>query len=445
MNRRLALSIAVFALLSARRASAQQQEVSIGYQGLPYKATGENPTGINLAEGVLMHVGAGAEAGWDSNVFYGSKSAPPPPGSSSAVVGSGILRFTGYGELTNATRQGGTPALSYDLRAGLTYRRYTSDDTNVQKYSNAFMPTAGVSLATTSGTWSFQLADTFLRTEDPPYLGAVTNPISRDNNLASIQAQWAPGGGRITGTLRYLNALDIFENPGFDYANSVSHTFMLDVSWKWLPKTAIFVQASQGYITYLNTQPPGTPGKVTSYPLHVIAGLRGLITPKLMAVASLGYANAFYATGATTGGFLGSSYVDLQAIVTPTLLSRITIGYHQDFQNSVISNFYYAYSAYLSYVQQIGGRLSLDLSGRYTHLNYEGLLFDMNNHRVDDTVVGGATLDYFIRNWIYAGVGYALIANFSDYHLPNAAGMPDPNRPVDYVKHQVFARLGVTY
>jgi hypothetical protein len=445
MNRRLALSIAVFALLSARRASAQSgaQDVSIGYQGLPYKATGENPTGINLAEGVLMHVGAGAEAGWDSNVFYSSSKAQ----SAVPVISSGILRFTGYGEITNATRQGAAPALSYDLRAGLTYRRYTDSNDNVQKYNNAFMPTAGLSLATTSGTWSFQLADTFLRTEDPPYLGSIAAPISRDNNLASVQAQWAPGGGRITGTLRYLNALDIFENNNFNYANSVSHTFMLDVSWKWLPKTALFVQATQGYVTYLNTQnpAPGNAAKVPSYPLHIIGGLRGLITPKLTAVASLGYANAFYSSGATTSGFLGSSYVDLQAIVTPTLLSRITVGYHQDFQNSVISNFYYAYSVYGSYVQQIAGRLSFDLSGRYGYLNYQGLLFDMGRTRIDNSVIVGATLDYFIRNWIYAGVGYALIANFSDYLLPDPMGNPDPTRPVDYVKHQVFARLGVTY
>jgi hypothetical protein len=437
MNRRLALSLAVLAFVCARRASAQ--DVPLGYQGLPYKATGESPTGINLAEGVLLHVGAGAEAGYDSNVFYGSSSVP------GNVVGSGILRFTGFGELTNATRQG-TPVLSYDIRAGLTYRRYTSSNPLVQPFNNAFMPSAGLSLGTTSGTWTFQLADTFLRTEDPPYLGAAAsgNPIGRDNNLVSAQAQWAPGGGRITGTLRYINSLDIFEqSSGFSYANSINHTFMLDVSWKWLPKTAIFVQASQGYVSYLSSD---TKGKVPSYPLHIIAGLRGLITPKLSAIASVGYGNAFYSSGATTSGFLGSTYIDLQAIVTPTLLSRITLGYHQDFANSVISNFYSQYSTYVSYVQQIGGRLSLDISGRYSHIAYSKLLFDPNHSRTDNVLVAGATLDYFIRNWIYAGVGYALTANFSDYLQPNPqTGMPDPNLPVNYVKHQVFARLGVTY
>lgn len=441
MNRRLALTIAVFALLGARRAAAQ--ETSIGYQGLPYKATGESPTGINLGEGVLMHVGLGAEAGYDSNVFYGSSSIP------GAVIGSGILRITGFGEISNGIRGGGSgPGLSYDVRAGMTYRRYLSDNEFVKNYANGWMPSAGLSLGTSAGTWSFTLADAFLRQEDPPYqatgLARNVSPISRDNNLATLQAQWAPGGGRITGTLRYANSIDIFEQgSGYTYANSLTHTFTLDVAWKWLPKTAIFVQANQGYISYLNTN---SEGKVPSYPLRIIAGLRGLITPKLQAILSLGYANGFYQSGATTSGFWGSTYVDLQGIMNPTMLSRITLGYHQDFQNSVISNFYYQYTLYGSWVQQIAGRLSLDLSGRYSHLNYEGLLFDKTTQsRADNVFTAGLTFDYFIRNWIYAGIGYSFSANVSDYHLPDAMGNPDPTKPVDYAKHQVFARLGVTY
>jgi hypothetical protein len=445
MNRRLALIIAVFALAGARRAAAQ--DVSIGYQGLPYKAPGENKTGINLAEGVLLHVGAGAEAGWDSNVFYGSSSVP------GSVISSGILRFSGFGQLTNAIRspqaQGPEqhPGISYDARAGLTYRRYTSSDPNVEHFRSAFMPNAGLSLATGAGVLSFMLSDSFIRLEDPPYLGVgatATNPITRDNNIAAVQGQWSPGGGRITTTLRYTNTIDIFEATSgfsFSYASSLTHQLMLDASWKWLPKTALFIQASQGYVTYLSSNPKG---KVSSYPLRVYAGLRGLITPKLTVSAALGYVNAFYASGATTSGFLGSSYVDVQAIILPSLLNRITLGYHQDFVNSVISNFYYDYSVYASYVQQVAGRLALDVSGRFSHRNYEGLLFDMGNSRADNVLIGGVTLDYFIRNWIYLGAGYGLTTDLSNSHLPGPGGA-GTGTPVDYVKHQVFARLGITY
>jgi hypothetical protein len=436
MNRRLALIIAVGALVSARRAVAQ--ETTIGYQGLPHKATGETQTGIALSDGVLLHVGAGAEAGYDSNVFYSNSTDP------GGVLGSGILRFTAFGELTNTPRGGAkSTEFSYDARVGLTYRRYTSTNPAITPYRDAFMPTAGLSLGGNSGQWTFGFTDNFVRLEDPPYAGAAigSSPISRDDNLASVQAQFAPGGGRITGTLRYNNILDHFESgSGFEYADSLQHQLVLDLSWKWLPKTAVFFQASQSYITYLSSD---TKGKTKSYPLRIFIGLRGLITQKLSAVVSLGYVNAFYASGATNTGIFGSTYAEASATYMPTQLSRVTVGFREDVVDSVIASFYYDTSAYASYVQQFAGRFAFDLSGRLSHQNYEALLFDPTHHRSDNIASAGATLDYFIRNWVYAGVGYSFLGDFSDYHLPTIMG--GPGSSVGYVKHQVFARLGVTY
>jgi hypothetical protein len=53
--------------------------------------------------------------------------------------------------------------------------------------------------------------------------------------------------------------------------------------------------------------------------------------------------------------------------------------------------------------------------------------------RVDDFVQAGASLDYFARNWIYAGVAYSVMSNGS-----NIAS-------VEYLKQQMFVRLGITY
>ena len=70
--------------------------MTIGYQGLPYKSSGESNTGIQIADGVLLHAGIGVEAGYDTNVFY----APTNP------IGSSIFRVMPYAEITNATRTG---------------------------------------------------------------------------------------------------------------------------------------------------------------------------------------------------------------------------------------------------------------------------------------------------------------------------------------------------
>ena len=148
----------------------------------------------------------------------------------------------------------------------------------------------------------------------------------------------------------------------------MTNTLMLDVAWKWLPKTAIFVNVQQGVVNYLNQSQADSNNLSNSYPLYVTAGLRGLLTEKTSAVLTLGYVNGFYSNGATTGGFLGSTYLDLAFTARLTQLSRAVVGFRHDFVNAVISNFAYQETAYASYVQQIAGRLALDLSGRYRHL-----------------------------------------------------------------------------
>src|SRR3982750_3266658 len=122
MSTRLALGIGLVATFVASGATAQ--EVTIGYQGLPYKAGGESNTGIQVSDGVLLHVGVGAEAGYDSNVFY----------SNVDPIASPMIRTSVFGDLSNATRTGAAGRLSFDARAGVVYRRYQSDDVAVEPY-----------------------------------------------------------------------------------------------------------------------------------------------------------------------------------------------------------------------------------------------------------------------------------------------------------------------
>ena len=231
MNRRLVVGIGFVSLLTSSAAVAQ--EVTIGYQGLPYKASGEAPTGVQVSDAALLHVGIGAEAGYDTNVFY--ENVDPQS--------SAIIRVVPYAELTNASRTGGPRQLSFDARASLMYRRYQSDDPQVQRFENAWMPAAGLSLGLGGGQIGFGFADAFARIEEAPYSPTSLNPITRYNNQASLEGRWSPGGGRLMGLLRYTNMVDIFADD-YAYANSLTHSLMVDGSWKWLPKTAIFVNVA---------------------------------------------------------------------------------------------------------------------------------------------------------------------------------------------------------
>ncbi len=220
-------------------------------------------------------------------------------------------------------------------------------------------------------TLSFGISEAFNRSEDPPYInntsatGGASQPITRDVNVASASVRWAPGGGRLATSLSYTNTVDVFETGSLRVANSMGNLLMLDTTWKWLPKTALVVQVSQGYITYFNTAPNGE-SKPTSFPLHALVGVRGLITAKLTVNLGVGYANGFYDIPPTPNRLAGPSGIqgNLSAIGRCHLssdapLTAIGFGYRHDFQNAILGDFYYVDGVYVNVGQAIAGRLGL--------------------------------------------------------------------------------------
>jgi hypothetical protein len=380
-----------------------------------------NP-GVRLSDEAVFHAGVGASAGYDSNVFFNDANKVTSP----------IIEVTPSFDLTNAARDGAIPlGVYYDLNASLQYREYLSDDPNV-KAQRSFNPSVGAILQTNSqGTIGFGLADSFSRLQEPPYFASTGN-ITRDFNLASARLRVAPGGGRLAGVLQYSNSVQIFETTGIEYANMMGHELLLDLSWKWLPKTSVFVQVAQGVITYLKTDPahPRNDG----YPFKALAGLRGLVTSKVAAMISAGYAIGNYQNGAPNPSGVSSLIGAVEFTYAPTALTSIALGYHHEFQNSpVIGTFYDTDFTYLGVKQTIASRVVLGVNGRYEYRRYKGLPVSRNDH-----IVGaGALADYYIQQWFFAGVSYNVAFNNSNVG-PAAGG-------IDYTKHMVLGRVGFVY
>lgn len=406
-------------------------DAALGQPGfLRTRVDPSSETGVQLSESSLLHVGLSAEAGYDSNVFF-LKTNP---------ISSPTLRIIPFIEITNAGRGGAIPTgVYYDLTASLLYREFLSEDPNV-KAQRAFNPAIGGRLEFGSGrSVTAGISEFFTRVEDPPY-GPGRGNITHTNNLASAELRWAPGGGRLAGTLRYSNVLDLFEGE-YKYANSLGHDVTLDASWKWLPKTALYLQFSQGYIDFIS--PSTLPGqqKYSSLPLRALVGLRGLVTEKLSLQLGVGYTNAFYREGPNPSGW-GNLAGLAELTLLPTILTNIVLGYRHEFRNSVIGNFYNVDALYLILRQALASRFVTSAfvryeNRRYSDATYQGMVVD----RDDNFIQGGATADFFVKSWFYAGVSYSLAFNRSS--LADLAGI-DPTG-LDYEKHLILGRLGVTY
>ena len=388
------------------------------YGGGPAMGTANGPFGVKLGEGSLLHASLGADIGYDSNVFY-----------SSQPISATVAHVTPAADISNASRDGTPDAVYYDLAASLVYREYLSGGDEVRA-QRAFNPTvAGLLRFSSKQTLSLSLSDSFTRTEDPPYEEGLA-AIAHDRNVGSLQLKIAPGGGRVQVLLGFTNILDLYETDLYKTGNNMTNTGTLDLSWRWLPKTALFVQVSQGAVTYLESKS----GNVASYPFNATAGLRGLLTQKLALRLAAGYGYGFYASGGANPSGFGDVILIGEFNYIMSMTSQAGLGYTHQFQNSpFVGNFYNLDAVYGALRELIGGRVAVSANGRFENRAYYGTEAAIQG-RTDKIVTAGLTADYMIQRVFYLGVGYTL----SYASTNNATG-------VDYTKHVVVGRLGVLY
>jgi len=375
-------------------------------------------TGLKLGEEAILHAGLFADIGYDTNVFYGTKDGTSP---------APVLHITPRLEISNAARDGTIPSGTYyDVSGSVNIVRYLvgSGEQEITE-QNAVNPSVGGMAQFSSGqALSFTLSEVFSRFQQAPYTKS-TNVLTRNNNMASASLTFAPGGGRLRVMLRYSNLIDKYEDT-FDSGSNMGNEGVLDIGWRWLPRTTIYVKAAQGAITYFSS------GRSSSYPLRTLLGLRGLLTEKLSVNLAAGYSNAFYSTGSNPSG-LGNLGAVAEINYAMSLLSRAGLGYHHDFVNSpFVGQFYYLDAVYFAYQQIVASRLVTYLNGRYEHRRYG------TETRSDDTTTAGAAIDYMIGKFLLAGASYALSLNRTTLHTGPGAG-------IDYTKHVFLFRLGVVY
>ena len=371
-------------------------------------------SGLKLGDEAILHAGVFADIGYDTNVFYGSNSQE----------GSGVLHVMPRLEITNAERDGSIPSGTYyDLVGSVDFVRYLSSNSDVTNQS-AVNPSLGGTAEFSSGqALSFSLSETFSRYQQAPYV-AGGPPIIRDDNMASASLRFAPGGGRLRVMLRYTNLIDKYEGT-YDTGSNMGNEGVLDIGWRWLPRTTIYAQVAQGAITYFNS---GTSSSA-SFPLRTLLGLRGLLTEKLSVNIAAGYNNAFYSSGGTPTGF-GNVGILAEVNYTISTLTRAGLGYHHDFVNSPFLGGYYNMDAiYGTFQQMVASRVVTYLFGRYENRRF-------GNGRIDNNVMGGVALDYMAGKFLLAGASYSLNLNRT------TTGGPDQ---LDYTKHILLFRLGVMY
>jgi hypothetical protein len=409
-------------------------------------ARAEGP-GIKLGDHLLLHLGIAAEFRYDDNFFFQDTSQ----GKFSA------FEFVLRPSLDLATRGSRTASGTVDFRlhAGMTYTEFITNRDNLAGHRSFAVDAGALMTVWPAGRFNLSLFDNFVRTTQPPYGNEPYN-LDRDTNQLGIRLQYSPGGKRLTLALSYVFGIDFFENSTFQDFNLYSHGLGLYISWKFFPKTALYLSVSDTINRYQNH---GTNGfnQPDSYPLHAELGVMGLITPKIAVNAYIGYGYGFYvydpaaiaAKQQVDAGSPNTAVGGVNLSWKPTLLSTGNIGYKYDFANSLLGAYYQAHQAYINWTQLIW-RFTAAVALRYQNLHYYGVAANtqidtLGNTRTDNGVGFDLRLDYPFTNWLVSSLGYDLQYNATPSNLTAGTMMAPVLIPLSYLKNEVWLRLGVLY
>lgn len=291
-----------------------------------------------------LHPGIGAEVGYLSNPFYSDR----PKASAAFRISPHIFFSTLQAERLagGADTQEGTPGW-LKLTGGLsgTFQHYfqyaVRDAINLDLNGAATLaPERPVSLAITQ----------LLRRSALPFSDTQLPPEARSRERASdytnylentgLQLLFRTNGGLLRGALSYNFGYIWFDDFNFKYNNNFTHTTALNMGWEFLPKTALFYDATYKHQSFTKLNDSSLSGMavnrlVNNDVITTRIGINGAVTSRIGGTIALGYTAGFYKQGDEPEGVIGT----IEGRFTPTNLSEVALTLDRGFLPSYQGNF----------------------------------------------------------------------------------------------------------
>lgn len=281
------------------------------------------------------------------------------------------------------------------------------------------------------GAAEVQISDRLTRSDRTQNPAVPIGVISLFNN-ARLAVPIHPGGRALEVTPSVAFGLEFFDPlltgtiPGCTTCNATTVSqmnygnlnFGLSGRWKFLPKTAVVLDASFDYRLYF-TAAANLPGLV----LRVQTGLVGLISPRISVTLLAGYGGNL-ASAAPLHSAIGHAEV----AYLPTENTRVALGYMRTVQPvSTLGSFIDDRGYLQGRVGLLGGRLSItaDVSADY-------FWYFLPTPRNDLLLSIGAGPSFVVTSWFTVGASYRLGYRYSP-------------ATVSYVRHEAILNLNFHY
>lgn len=382
--------------------------------------------GIRLGD-FELHPGIGAEGGYISNPFYSE------PG---RVHGTAALRVAPHlylSTLKGERREGDVQAKPgmLSLSGGLSgsYQHYFN--VGAPNFLNVDFDIDAV--IAPERPVSFRVANKFRLSTLPfgdtttnPVTGATTTDYTNFYELAEAQLMFQSAGGLLRGSLGYRFAFTWFNAEGFRVNNNMMHSATLNLGWEFLPKTALFYDATYAFQDYPNLNSADLrqsrlTSVVNNHQVSTRIGINGAITSRIGATVAVGYVAGFFPVGQDASGLIGT----VEARFTPSEISELALTADRAILPAYQGNFQERTRIYARTRWLFVGSLLLAARAGVEFVNFgRDIIQDVNKDaRFDTRYFAEVSGEYRFVDWLAVTTQLGLLVDDTEYQFDIPTGV----------------------
>lgn len=379
-------------------------------------------SGIRVGD-LEIHPGIGAEFGYISNVYNAEPGAELP---STALRVAPHIFLSTLSEQRLEEGAAGAPKPGFlKFKGGLSASilHYFAEDTPGTDFGTDLNLQLTIA---PERPFSVSLLENFNRTDKPfsdpatdPNQADVANQVAPDTDfarytqVAGVRLQAQTRGGLLQGGLGYRMKYDWYVDDAFATNNNLTHSVDLTGAWEFLPKTALFYEATYSHQDYTENDDEDSSTSqrlLDNDQLNARLGFNGAITARISATLAAGYGVGFFGGNDYEGVVLNA-----EGRWTPSEVSEWALGYERAFQSAYEGNFVLRNNIYTRLRFFFGGAFVVASKLAVEFLDFGPNPAQMNRERSDIRYSADVSGEYRMVDWLALTVQGSAIIDDTDF------------------------------